>query len=83
MQIQAEISLYPLGELDALPEILAFIDRLEAAGLEVQPGPLSTLASGECRAVFAALGEAFAAAGGKGRRVLTVKALSGPAEAGE
>jgi uncharacterized protein YqgV (UPF0045/DUF77 family) len=77
MEIQAEVSLYPMGEKDVLPAILDLIRRLEAAGLRVEPGPLSTLVSGECGAVFAALGEAYAAVAEGGRRVLVVKVVNG------
>ena len=83
MQIQAEVSLYPLGERDALPEILALIGALRAAGLRVDPGPLSTLVSGECQAVFATLGTAYARTARQGRRVLVLKIVNGPAETAE
>jgi uncharacterized protein YqgV (UPF0045/DUF77 family) len=72
MLVQAEVSLYPIGQGDPLPAIMDFVARLEAAGLSVQPGPLSTLVSGESALLFPALGRAYEKAAA-GRRVLVVK----------
>lgn len=80
MMVQAEVSLYPLGEKDLLPPILAFVRCLERAGLRVEPGPLATLVAGESAAVFEALREAYDEACLTGRRALVVKMINGGIE---
>jgi len=66
MKIQAEVSLYPLRQATLSEAIYRFVEDLRADGLTVEMGTMSTHVSGECRALFAALGRAFetAAAGG-------------------
>lgn len=80
MQVQAEISLYPIGRPDPLPSILQLIGDLERAGLHVEPGPLSTLVSGDCRVLFDALAFACETVGRTGRHALVIKILSSPPE---
>ena len=59
MNVQAEISLYPLGEKDIGPRIEKFISGLAVDGIEVQAGPMSTIISGGCEAVFAVIAQAY------------------------
>ncbi len=47
MVIGAQVSLYPLGQPDLLPGIQDVWEALEEAGLQKEPGPMSTLVSGE------------------------------------
>ena len=68
--ILAEVALYPLREADIGPILLDFVARLREAGLEVKPGPMSTLVKGPRGEVFAALEAAFAAAGEQRQVVL-------------
>ncbi len=70
--IAAEVSLYPLREPDLGPAILEFVDELRQEGLEIQPGPMSTLVRGERDRVFEALKRAFAAASRHHQVVLRV-----------
>lgn len=76
MLVQAEVSLYPLGEKDLAPPIFTFVRRLEREGLSVEPGPMSTLVAGASADVFAALREAYEETCLTGRRVLVVKLLN-------
>jgi uncharacterized protein YqgV (UPF0045/DUF77 family) len=76
MLVQAEISLYPLGEKELAAPIFTFVRRLEREGLRIEPGAMSTLVAGESELVFAALREAYAETCRTGRRVLIVKLLN-------
>lgn len=76
MLVQAEVSLYALGEKDLAPFIYSFVRRLERPGLTIEPGPLSTLVAGESELVFQALREAYEELGLTGRRALVVKLLN-------
>jgi uncharacterized protein YqgV (UPF0045/DUF77 family) len=72
--VSAQISLYPLRQLELSPEIDALRLVLEREGLAVQMGPMSTLVTGESSRVFTALREGFehAAAAGPVAMVVTV-----------
>lgn len=76
MLVQAEVSLYPLGEKDLAPPIYTFVRRLEREGLRIEPGPMGTLVAGESELVFQALREAYEEAGRLGRRALVIKMLN-------
>jgi len=71
--VQAEISLYPLGESEYGTRIKSFIEKLEKSGLDVKPGSMSTIISGECGDVFRILSEAYEGDISSGDSVLTVK----------
>ena len=73
MNIQAEISLYPLGEQDPLRAIDEFARVLAAEGLKPQIGTMSTLVVGKSEAVFAAVAKAFERASAERRCVLVAK----------
>ncbi len=73
MNVQAEISLYPLRTADLGNAIEAFIRDLKAAGLTVQPGNMSSIVSGDVSAVFSTMGAAFAAAAEDSQVVLVMK----------
>jgi uncharacterized protein YqgV (UPF0045/DUF77 family) len=79
MNVQAELSLYALGQADLLPSIYEFVRRLERPGLHLETGRMSSLLTGESSLVFAALGEAYAAvADGEHKHVLVVKMVNDP-----
>lgn len=59
MKIQAELSLYPLKTKELAPLIEAFLRALDRKGISIDPGPMSTVASGESEALFQAISESF------------------------
>ena len=73
MMIQAEISLYPLGETKLSTRIEGFVANLERSGLTVEVGRMSTVISGESAAIFKALQDAFESDATRGGTVMTVK----------
>ncbi len=73
MTLQAEISLYPLGEPLLLPVIEDFVQRSREHGLNPQIGAMSTVVVGESEIVFSAISKAFASAAREHRCVLVVK----------
>lgn len=81
MIVQAEISLYPLGESEYGGRIEAFIEKLQSSGLDVEPGKMSTIISGECRDVFGILADAYEGDIATSASVLTIKVSNAcPAE---
>jgi len=72
MNVQAEISLYPLRTEELGHAIGRFLSALNAAGLAVQPGDMSSTVSGDVNAVFSTMGAAFAATAEKGQVVLVM-----------
>jgi len=73
MNVQAEISLYPLRTNDLEHAIESFLGDLRATGLPVQPGDMSSMVSGDVDAVFSAVGAAFKTVAKDGRAVLVIK----------
>ena len=73
MNVQAEISLYPLRTDDLGNAVEAFLRDLKAAGLTVQPGNMSSTVSGDVSTVFSTIGAAFAATAEVGQVVLVMK----------
>ena len=55
------MSLYPLRQAELSPAIDRALDIFGESGLEVTPGPMSTIIAGDDEAVFAALRDAFRA----------------------
>jgi len=82
MNVQAEVSLYPLRATLTEP-IESFLRRVREHGLEVTTGTMSSRVAGECKHLFAALGEAFEDAAGGGDVVLVVKVSNACPPAGE
>jgi len=78
VRIAVDISLYPLNA-DYVPPIRSFIDRLKGhPGLTLEYNSLSTQASGEIDAVFAALKAEMARSFASPQRsVFVVKILGG------
>ena len=73
MNVQAEVSLYPLQTQGISEAIGSFVNVLERAGLTVHKGNMSTALRGEADAVFAAVGEAFGSVADGGQVVLVMK----------
>jgi uncharacterized protein YqgV (UPF0045/DUF77 family) len=71
--VQAEISLYPLGESEYGGRIESFIEKLKSSGFEVAVGTMSTIILGECGDVFRVLSDAYEEEIETGESVLTVK----------
>ena len=73
MNVQAEISLYPLRTDDPGHAIGMFLGKLNAAGLRLQPGKMSSIVAGDADVVFSTVGRAFKAAVENGQAVLVMK----------
>jgi len=73
MNVQAEISLYPLRTDDLGHAIGRFLGALNVAGLTVLSGDMSSTVSGDVNAVFSTMGAAFAAAAEDSQVVLVMK----------
>jgi uncharacterized protein YqgV (UPF0045/DUF77 family) len=71
-RISAQVSLYPLGQADLSPAIEEALHIFREHGLDVNPGLMSTLISGDDAVVFSALQAAFQRVAGQGRVVLVV-----------
>jgi len=74
MRVEAEVSLYPLGEQRLSPFIASFVSVLKEHGCEVEVGQMSTLLKGDTTQVFAALKAGYEKAAGRGGCVLIVHA---------
>jgi uncharacterized protein YqgV (UPF0045/DUF77 family) len=70
--VSAQVSLYPLRQEKLSPAINAALAVFRRHGLDVQPGPMSSIVSGDDGAVFAALHEAFCRAAEQGQVVMAV-----------
>jgi len=74
MNIQAEVSIYPLRTGAVGPIVEQFLTHLRRPGVCVDVGPMSSRVVGDLPEVFAALAEAFARIGADQDAVLIVKA---------
>lgn len=70
--IAAQVSLYPLRQASLSPAIEEAVRIFRKHGLEVEPGAMSTIISGNDEAVFAALQEAFRSVAAQGQVVMIV-----------
>jgi len=70
--ITAQVSLYPLRAASLSPIINEALRIFDNRGLEVYPGSMSTLISGDNEILWHALSEAFSAAVLQGEVVMTV-----------
>ncbi len=70
--ISAQVSLYPLRQRELGPAIDMALTTFRQHGLEVSPGPMSTMVSGSADVLFRALQEAFSAAAAAGDVVMSV-----------
>mgnify|MGYP006286843847 FL=1 len=74
MEIEAEVSLYPLGVSHLSHPIQAFVSVLEDHGCVAEVGQMSTLVTGKSGDVFEALCDGYERACEEGGCVLIVKA---------
>jgi len=74
MNIQIELSLYPLGVEHLGQPIEEFVQSLENEGLKVELGRMSSIVEGECKEIFPLLGEVFDNIAGRFPCVLLIKA---------
>ena len=66
----AQISVYPLGREDLSPTINEALEIFRKHGVEVRPGPMSTVVVGDSRAVLSSLEEAYRRLAAKNRLVV-------------
>lgn len=84
--IATQVSLYPLGQETLSPAIDEALRIFREHGLDVEPGAMSTMISGDDVAIFAALQEAFRRVAEQGRVVMIVtfsNACPVPSKVGE
>lgn len=74
MEVEAEVSLYPLGKRHLSRPIESFVRVLEEHGCEAEVGPMSTILKGDSVNVFEALRAGYEHACEEGGCVLIVKA---------
>ena len=72
MFISAQISLYPLGKSDLSLAVNKAVSILKEHELEVLPGAMSTVVSGDDECVFAAIKEVFQKNSEQGHIVMVV-----------
>ena len=72
ISISAQVSLYPLGKEELSPAINQALSIFSKYDLEVNPGPMSTLISGDDEAIFSALQTTLRFASEQGRLVMVV-----------
>jgi len=70
LELTVQVSLYPLREMDLAPTIGKALEIFQQQGLEVAPGTMSSLISGDMRSIFRALQRAFEIATDKGDAVM-------------
>ena len=70
MGITAQVSLYPLRQETLSPIIDEALQTFQEHGLQVEPGSMSSLITGDDDTIFAALQEAFRGAAGQGHVVM-------------
>lgn len=73
--ISVQVAVYPMGQQD-FAAVDAAVAVLQASGLELQVGPMSSVISGPTHQVFEVLGRAFDAAAGHGGTVLQLTATN-------
>ena len=70
VDVSVQVSLYPLRQEELSPAIDEALGIFREHGLQVNPGSMSTLISGDDETVFAALREAFRRTAGQGPTVM-------------
>jgi uncharacterized protein YqgV (UPF0045/DUF77 family) len=71
-RISAQVSVYPLRQLNLAPAIEDAVQVCYARGLEVHPGTMSTLIVGDDEEVFSSLKTAMRSAATRGDVVMVV-----------
>jgi uncharacterized protein YqgV (UPF0045/DUF77 family) len=73
MKVQAEVSLYPLRQIDLAEPIQQFVESLKNENLNVKTRSMSSVLLGDSKIIFQSLQKAFEQAAQKYEVVLTVK----------
>jgi uncharacterized protein YqgV (UPF0045/DUF77 family) len=76
MKVDAEASLYPLGQKELGAGVKAFIEVLREHGCQAKVGSMSSLITGDSEQVFDALRLGYDRAASDGGCVLIVKACN-------
>ena len=76
MNVEVEVSLYPLAEEYLEHPVHDFVDLLEKHGCTVENGPMSSIVKGDSARVFEALRIGYEEAAQKSGCVLIVKACN-------
>jgi len=76
MKVEAEVSLYPLTEVNLEHPVHDFAHVLETHGCTVEVGPMSSIVKGESPAVFEALRIGYEKAAQKSGCLLIIKACN-------
>jgi tRNA-Thr(GGU) m(6)t(6)A37 methyltransferase TsaA len=76
LNLSAQVSLYPLKKGSLSPAIDSALDIFRRRGLLVNPGPMSTLISGDCADIFKALQVAFEKTSNEGEDLVMAVTLS-------
>ena len=76
MKVEAEVSLYPLTEVNLEHPVMDFSDVLKSHGCEVEIGLMSLVVKGESSQVFEALRLGYEQAAQKSGCVLIIKACN-------
>jgi uncharacterized protein YqgV (UPF0045/DUF77 family) len=71
-RISAQVSIYPLRQLNLAPAIEEAVQICYARGLEVHPGTMSTLLIGDEEGIFSALRDVMRSAATRGDVVMVV-----------
>jgi uncharacterized protein YqgV (UPF0045/DUF77 family) len=72
MLVSAQVSIYPLRETRLSPSIETALAVFRERGLEVSPGAMSSIVSGDDEALFSAIREAFRKTSERGDLVMVV-----------
>ena len=70
IRTSAQISVYPLGRENLSSAINEALEIFRKHGVEVRPGPMSTVVVGDSKSVFSSLEEAYRQLAAKNRLVL-------------
>ena len=70
--MSAQVSLYPLRQQELGPAIDAVRQAFASEGIDSEIGPMSTIATGEAKRIFAGLQQAFEGAASEGQVVMVV-----------
>ena len=76
MEVEAEVSLYPLGQKELSPGVKVFVETLGEHGCQVEVRDMSSLVSSHSEQVFDALRQGYDRAASEGGCLLVVKACN-------
>jgi len=76
MKLEAEVTLYPLGQKELGPGVKAFVEVLREHGCHVEVGSMGSFVTGDSEQVSGALRQGYDRAASQGGCVLIVKACN-------